>query len=114
MSGASAFIPKSAPRQVLISALRLVLAGGTYMPTDILAALRTPEAPSAPSGELTLRQRRVLELLSTGLSNKRIARALQISEITVKAHVSAILRKLGVANRVQAGIEARRLLETDH
>lgn len=114
MSGASAFIPKSSPRQVLISALRLVLAGGTYMPTDILAALRTPDAASAPSGELTLRQRRVLELLSTGLSNKRIARALQISEITVKAHVSAILRKLGVANRVQAGIEARRLLETDH
>ena len=53
----------------------------------------------------------VLELLATGLSNKQIARALDISEITVKAHVSAIFRKLGVANRVQAGLEARRRLD---
>jgi DNA-binding NarL/FixJ family response regulator len=45
------------------------------------------------------------------LSNKRIARALDISEITVKAHVTAIFRKLGVTNRVQAGLEARRVLE---
>jgi DNA-binding NarL/FixJ family response regulator len=111
MGGASAFIPKSAPGQVLINALRVILAGGTYMPTGIVAALRGVDA--APlHGELTLRQRRVLELLSTGLSNKRIARALDISEITVKAHVTAIFRKLGVSNRVQAGLEARRVLET--
>jgi len=113
MSGASAFIPKSAPGKVLINALRVILAGGTYMPTGILTALREADI-GAGSHELTLRQRRVLELLSTGLSNKRIARALEISEITVKAHVSAIFRKLGVTNRVQAGIEARRLLETNH
>jgi DNA-binding NarL/FixJ family response regulator len=113
MAGASAFIPKSAPGQVLINALRVILAGGTYMPTGILAALRDANT-GASSTELTLRQRRVLELLSTGLSNKRIARALEISEITVKAHVSAIFRKLGVTNRVQAGLEARRLLETHH
>jgi DNA-binding NarL/FixJ family response regulator len=111
VGGASAFIPKSAPSQVLINALRVILAGGTYMPTGIVAALRNADA--APlRGELTLRQRRVLELLSTGLSNKRIARALDISEITVKAHVTAIFRKLGVTNRVQAGLEARRVLET--
>jgi DNA-binding NarL/FixJ family response regulator len=111
VGGASAFIPKSAPSQVLINALRVILAGGTYMPTGIVAALRSVDA--APlRGELTLRQRRVLELLSTGLSNKRIARALDISEITVKAHVTAIFRKLGVSNRVQAGLEARRVLET--
>ncbi len=108
MAGASAFIPKSAPGQVLINALRVIIAGGTYMPTGVLAALRAEAAPA--HGELTLRQRRVLELLSTGLSNKRIARELDISEITVKAHVSAIFRKLGVANRMQAGLEARRLL----
>ena len=108
MAGASAFIPKSAPGQVLINALRVIIAGGTYMPTGVLAALRAEAAPA--HGELTLRQRRVLELLSTGLSNKRIARELEISEITVKAHVSAIFRKLGVANRMQAGLEARRLL----
>jgi DNA-binding NarL/FixJ family response regulator len=111
VGGASAFIPKSAPSQVLINALRVILAGGTYMPTGIVAALRSVDAARL-RGELTLRQRRVLELLSTGLSNKRIARALDISEITVKAHVTAIFRKLGVSNRVQAGLEARRVLET--
>lgn len=94
----------------------------TYMPAGVLAALRQTEAGVAaaaggagsaapgPAGcdELTLRQRRVLELLATGLSNKHIARTLQISEITVKAHVSAIFRKLGVTNRVQAGLEAQK------
>lgn len=112
MGGASAFIPKSAPGQVLINALRVILAGGTYMPTGIMAALRSGDGGAR--SELTLRQRRVLELLSTGLSNKRIARALDISEITVKAHVTAIFRKLGVTNRVQAGLEARRLLEANY
>jgi len=109
MGGACAFIPKSAPGQVLINALRVILAGGPYMPTGLVAALRGGDGTS--HSELTLRQRRVLELLSTGLSNKRIARALDISEITVKAHVTAIFRKLGVTNRVQAGLEARRVLE---
>ncbi len=113
MGGASAFVPKSAPGQVLINALRVILAGGTYMPTGIFAALRESDS-GTPAQDLTLRQRRVLELLSTGLSNKQIARALDISEITVKAHVSAIFRKLGVSNRVQAGLEARRVLEASH
>jgi len=109
MGGASAFIPKSASSQVLINALRVIVAGGTYMPTGIVAALR--HADNTPGrSDLTQRQRRVLELLSTGLSNKRIARELAISEITVKAHVSAIFRKLGVTNRTQAGLEARRFL----
>jgi DNA-binding NarL/FixJ family response regulator len=120
MGGANAFVPKSASGQVLINALRVILAGGTYMPAGVLAALRLNESAAAsgsgngPGGgagrdELTLRQRRVLELLATGLSNKHIARALEISEITVKAHVSAIFRKLGVTNRVQAGLEAQKL-----
>lgn len=113
MGGACAFIPKSAPGKVLINALRVILAGGTYMPTSIVASLRGGDSGPAHN-ELTLRQRRVLELLSTGLSNKRIARALDISEITVKAHVTAIFRKLGVTNRVQAGIEARRVLENPY
>jgi DNA-binding NarL/FixJ family response regulator len=113
VGGAMAFVPKSASGQVLINALRVIVAGGTYMPTDAIAALRDSE-PAPASRELTLRQRRVLELLATGMSNKQIARDLAISEITVKAHVSAIFRKLGVCNRVQAGNEARRLLESGH
>ncbi len=113
MSGASAFIPKSAPSQVLINALKVILAGGTYMPTGVVAALRNADS-AAVRNDLTLRQRRVLELLCTGLSNKGIARKLEISEITVKAHVSAIFRKLGVTNRMQAGLEARRLLDSGY
>jgi DNA-binding NarL/FixJ family response regulator len=113
IAGASAFIPKSASSQVLINALKVILAGGTYMPTGVVAALRNQETAAGRS-DLTLRQRRVLELLSIGLSNKRIARDLEISEITVKAHVSAIFRKLGVTNRMQAGLEARRLLDTTY
>ncbi len=109
LGGATAYVPKSAPRQVLVNALRVILAGGSCMPSEVIAAMR--DARSGSKDDLTLRQRRVLELLSSGMSNKSIARALGISEITVKAHVSAILRKLGVANRVQAGLEGRRLLE---
>lgn len=113
VAGASAFIPKSAPSQVLINALKVIIAGGTYMPTSVVAALRSADT-GASRDELTLRQRRVLELLATGLSNKRIAGELGISEITVKAHVSAIFRKLGVSNRTEAGLEARRLLDASY
>ena len=115
LGGANAYVPKSAPRQVLINAIRAILSGGTYMPAEVVAALRESHSQSRDEqatgrDELTLRQRRVLELLSQGMSNKQIARTLAISEITVKAHVSSIFRKLGVTNRVQAVIEAGRLL----
>ena len=87
------------------------------MPSEALA-----EAPAAASqaaegatgagedpamGDLTPRQRAVLSLLERGMSNKAIAREMGIGEITVKAHVSAILRKLGVENRLQAIIAVR-------
>jgi len=109
LGGANAYVPKSAPRQVLVNALQVILAGGSYMTSEVIAALR--DARSERREDLTLRQKRVLELVSSGQSNKGIARTLGISEITVKAHVSAILRKLGVANRVQAGLEGRRLID---
>lgn len=111
IGGANAYVPKSAPRQVLVNALKVIVAGGSYIPPEVVAAMRN--ARSNPPGELTSRQKRVLELLSEGQSNKTIARTLGISEITVKAHVSAILRKLGVDNRSQAGLEGRRLLGKD-
>lgn len=116
MAGATAYVPKSAPRQVLVDAIRIIMEGGTYMPAMAVTALRNAQStpPShetgAASDELTSRQQRVLTLLAEGFSNKRIARDLDISEITVKAHVSAILKKLGVSNRVQAALEARRRL----
>jgi len=112
MAGAMAYVPKSAPRQVLVDAIKVILAGGTYLPAEAIAALReaqaAPQAASEASPDgLTQRQRRVLTLLAEGRSNKHIARELGISEVTVKAHVSSILRKLGLNNRVQAAIEAR-------
>ena len=116
LAGAAGYVPKAAPRQVLIDALRAIMGGGTYLPAAAVVALRRAQgggqsaARFRPSDELTSRQKRVLKLLAAGLSNKRIARELEISEITVKAHVSLILKKLGVANRVQAAIEARRRL----
>jgi DNA-binding NarL/FixJ family response regulator len=116
MAGATGYVPKSAPRQVLIDAIRVIMGGGTYLPAAAVLALRraqtqdTAAPKTTAQDELTLRQKKVLKLLAEGLSNKHIARELQISEITVKAHVSLILKKLGVANRVQAAMEARRLL----
>lgn len=116
MAGATGYVPKSASRQVLIDAIRVIMGGGTYLPTAAVLALRQAHTPAAPltkvaaPDDLTSRQKKVLKLLAEGLSNKHIARELQISEITVKAHVSLILKKLGVANRVQAAMEARRLL----
>lgn len=116
MAGAAGYVPKSAPRQVLIDAMRVILAGGTYLPAAAVIALRRSQAGREPDAgrpqreSLTSRQKRVLSLLTRGLSNKHIARELGISEITVKAHVSLLFRKLGVANRVQAAIEGRKLL----
>lgn len=117
LAGAAGYVPKSAPSDVLIGAIRLVMAGGTYLPAAAAMTLRRSRPPAtAPSGPatdppLTSRQMHVLRLLARGLSNKQIARELAISEITVKAHVSLILRKLGVSNRTQAAIEARKLAE---
>jgi DNA-binding NarL/FixJ family response regulator len=117
LAGATGYVPKSSPRQVLVDAIKMIMSGGTYLPAAAIIALRRAQAPDAPAskaplpGELTSRQMRVLKLLAEGLSNKHIAREMQISEITVKAHVSLILKKLGVANRVQAAMEARKLLK---
>jgi len=116
IAGATGFIPKSGSRQQLIDAIRTIMAGGTYVTNSAIVALRRMQTPTegAPqastANQLTSRQWFVLELLAKGLSNKQIARELGISEITTKAHVSAILKKFGLSNRVQAAIEARRLM----
>jgi len=120
--GVCGYIPKSTPREVMLQALRLVLAGGVYVPRAALSAeparveaeVRVPAWPTnsairLPSGRLTDRQQQVLELLSRGLQNKQIARELTLSEHTVKIHVTAILDALGVSNRTQAVVAARKL-----
>lgn len=100
--GAQGFIPKSTPPDVLMSALRLIFSGGVYVPASVMQA----EAPAAGSPatplNLTAAQARVLSLLVRGQSNKAIANTLDISDNTVRAHVSAILRALNVTNRTEA------------
>jgi len=110
--GASGFIPKTTDVQVMRAALRAVLDGGAWTPPDVdLAAPPDPEtALLAPRmASLTPQQMRVLMMLSEGLLNKQIAYQLTVSEATVKAHVSAILQKLGVESRTQAVIAAAKL-----
>src|SRR5688572_9579328 len=104
--GAMGFIPKSAPGEVLLQAVRLVISGAIYVPVE--APNAPPAAPAAPLN-LSPRQREVLALLLKGMSNKLIARKLDISENTTKIHVSAVLDALGVATRTQAVIAASRL-----
>jgi len=125
--GAAGFIPKTSSGKVMIGALRLVLSGGVYLPPALLedrevAALQQAlplqamaEVPghgmsrAAADVPLTPRQREVLALLGQGQSNKEIARALGLSEGTVKLHVTAILKALKVNNRTGAVVAAARL-----
>jgi DNA-binding NarL/FixJ family response regulator len=111
--GAMAFIPKTMPRLELIDALKHVLAGHGYLPANLVGggaatAVSMGAGSRHPTADLTDRQREVLSLLVQGTSNKGICQRLQISENTVKVHVSAIFRILGVANRTQAVLAAHR------
>ncbi|MCH4562475.1 MULTISPECIES: response regulator [Halomonas] len=113
--GAVGFITKSSPREQMTHAIAQILDGNIYLPSDIIRASGTARRNS-PRDEhaittqqleaLTRKQLQVLEHMTRGESNKMIAYHLDIAETTVKAHVSAILRKLGVHNRVQAILSA--------
>ena len=134
--GVRGFIPKAYSPEIMISAVRLVLAGGVYVPPMMLSAVppgwaaasasasprRQPEAAgdggAAPGGTRTLahlrnvlteRQIEVLQLLSQGKPNKLIGRSLGISEGTVKIHLAAIFRALNVRNRTEAVLVAQSL-----
>jgi DNA-binding NarL/FixJ family response regulator len=107
-SGASGYLPKSASADVILDALRLVLAGGVYVPRALVSGGGKPLAPtdqglggSQRDRVLTPRQQEVLALIADGHSNKEIAHRLGTSEGTVKAHITAIMRALGVRNRIQ-------------
>lgn len=117
--GAMGYLPKSSSQEVMQNAIRLVMSGSTYIPTEALGTfslspLKSKKITSQKSSDsattLTPRQLAVLDLLAEGKANKIIAYDLDISEITVKAHVSAILRKLGVSNRLQAVIAAKNMV----
>lgn len=109
-SGARGFIPKTATGDYLAHALKLLLAGGTSMPTEVLL---TDEAPSQPSGEdakwmslLTVREQEVLRGVARGLSNKEIGRELGLAEVTIKLHLRGVFRKMGARSRSDAAVMA--------
>jgi DNA-binding NarL/FixJ family response regulator len=108
--GALGFIPKSAPREVMLAAFHLMFAGGIYVPPAILGHEATPAFPnrSVVGAQLGLTERQidVLALMMQGKSNKAICRKLGLAEATVKLHVSAILKALKVTNRTEAVIAA--------
>jgi DNA-binding NarL/FixJ family response regulator len=110
--GALGFIPKSAPRDVMVNALRLIFAGGIYIPAEALGRAESKEQQPVAAGPtlpadlgFTERQLEVLALMMQGKSNKAISRILDVAEPTVKHHVTAILKALKVANRTEAVIE---------
>lgn len=107
--GAVGFIPKSSSRETMAEAIQAVLAGGTWRPDPALSGESESSVFTEKLACLTPQQQRVLVMLTDGLLNKQIALDLGISEATVKAHITAILRKLGVQTRTQAVIAARSL-----
>lgn len=110
-AGASGYIPKSSSAPVMISAIRLVLAGGVYVPPQMMTGARSTPRVQLPDTamHLTGRQLDVLRLLAQGRSNKLICRELDMSEGTLKTHINAIYRVLNVINRTEAALEAKRL-----
>ena len=109
--GAAGYVLKTMGAKAMINAFRLVLSGETYIPAlalDFTGSRHTgpdkadTDAQSNPLGTLTPREREILSMLGAGKSNKEIARSLALSEVTVKAHVSHVLSKLGVPNRTRA------------
>jgi DNA-binding NarL/FixJ family response regulator len=110
--GASGFIPKTLGIEILRQAVGRVLQGEVWTPPDV-DLTRDSDAETAATiarlSTLTPQQVRVLMMLSSGLLNKQIAYELGVSEATVKAHVSAILQKLGVESRTQAVIAAGKI-----
>ena len=110
--GASGFIPKSASMEEIRAAVSTVLAGGIHAPEGIeLGVEGDPEISDLIQRlqTLTPQQTRVLGMLAEGMLNKQIAYELQVSEATIKAHVSAVLQKLGVDSRTQAVIRLSRI-----
>jgi DNA-binding NarL/FixJ family response regulator len=112
--GAAGFIPKSASSAEIASALRMVMDGAVYIPEafrhcEIDPESRAREELAQRLSSLTRQQFAVLKMLRAGKLNKQIAYELGVSETTVKAHVSEVLRKMKVASRTQAVIEAGRI-----
>lgn len=116
--GASAYVPKSAPLADIVEAVETVLAGDNWLPAHLGAGFAESNHPlhkdfAQKLGQLTPQQFKVLRAIADGLLNKQIAYDMEVQETTIKQHVSAILRKLGVINRTQAGVLFHDMLRAD-
>jgi len=111
--GASGYIPKSASVDTIVTAVRRILDGDVWLPPHVSessGSLDDDEASAASRiAELTPQQFRVLGMIAAGLLNKQIAFELNVSEATIKAHMTAIMRKLHVSNRTQVALCANHL-----
>jgi DNA-binding NarL/FixJ family response regulator len=112
-AGALGYLAKTSQRQEFLEAIREVSRGEAWLPPGLtrklLARLQTPLPVAQTRNLLTGRESEVLNLLASGWSNRRIAGKLAIAEVTVRTHVSHVLDKLGVSNRVEAALQAMRL-----
>jgi len=116
-AGAAGYIGKASTNEVMLNAIRLVQAGGKYLPVEVLATSaafentrpRSRSSASVDTLGLTARQMDVLRLIARGESNKVICRELHLAERTVKAHITAVFRALKVSSRTQAAIAASKL-----
>jgi DNA-binding NarL/FixJ family response regulator len=109
-AGAQGYLLKGAPREELFRAIRVVHAGGSLLePVVASKLLRQVRHPASPDVRLTVREVEVLRLVARGRQNKEIARDLAVTERTVKFHLSALMRKLGAGNRMEAVSAAIRL-----
>ena len=103
-AGAAGYIPKTISGMALTNALRLVLAGESYLPPSILLdnGSDEPKKKTTPLSSLSVREREILGYLIEGQTNKEIARRLDLQEITIKIHLRNVYRKIGAVNRAQA------------
>lgn len=109
--GAAGFIPKSAALETLVEAIRSVLRGDVWVPAGVGldGAAATEDSFAARLGTLTPQQFRVLGMVAEGLLNKQIAYDMNVSEATIKAHLTALFKKLGVRSRTQAVIALKEM-----
>lgn len=115
-AGARGFLPKTLSSDLFAGAIAMVLAGGTFLPAEILQRNGTQAAPRPAAdgnglnlaAKLTPRQQQVLVQLASGATNKEIGRNLAIAEVTVKLHIRQILRRINARNRAEAASIATR------
>ena len=111
-NGARGYIPTSMTLDVAVEAVRLVKAGGTFVPASSLISNSVNGVPASLGSALTARQIMVLRALHSGKANKQIAYELNMCESTVKVHIRHIMRKLNARNRTQIAVKASTLLES--